>query len=398
MKELVIFFVIFSIAGWCIELVYRSVYNHKLVNPGLLYGPYLPIYGAGAVIIVSSYNYIRGFPLYIQILIFALLITILEYSAGLFTEIFYGIRLWNYEDERFNIKGRICLKYSLLWTGLSLILIKIIHPKLTEFLLLFPREPLFIAALSVLGIMAMDAVASTVPINRFKVKLEYIREFFHILTENELLNIFKGIRRYQNAFGLLREQIGISISSNIKENLSDHINAYVELFYKKLYEKKPMQNEFNSISQDILTNKEFLKLKRYHHHNSSIYEHAKKVAYVSYKLCKFLGLDYISAARGALLHDFFLYDWRRDYGRPYKGGLHGLRHPKVALYNSEKHFILNPIEKDIIIKHMWPLTLSPPVFKESFIVNFVDKYVSSKEFLGKIKLDVKNRVKMSDAA
>jgi uncharacterized protein len=106
------------------------------------------------------------------------------------------------------------------------------------------------------------------------------------------------------------------------------------------------------------------------------------VSYLSYRACKVLKLDYRSAARGALLHDFFLYDWRNhDVPDLPEHKYHGVEHPKIALSNSEKHFILNDIEKDSIIKHMWPLTLVPPKYKESFIVSFADKYLASKEFV-----------------
>ena len=64
---------------------------------------------------------------------------------------------------------------------------------------------------------------------------------------------------------------------------------------------------------------------------------------------------------------------------------HGIEHPKIALQNAEKYFRLNDIERDIIVKHMWPLTLVPPKYKESFIVTFADKYLSSKEFFDEFR-------------
>jgi uncharacterized protein len=81
-----------------------------------------------------------------------------------------------------------------------------------------------------------------------------------------------------------------------------------------------------------------------------------------------LRLDYRSAARGGLLHDYFLYDWHHA---PYK--LHGFKHPNRALKNAQNDFDLNKIEIDIIKKHMWPLTVTPPRYLESLIVGMVDK-------------------------
>ena len=68
--------------------------------------------------------------------------------------------------------------------------------------------------------------------------------------------------------------------------------------------------EFDDITNDIINHKEFNSLKNFHHHNCDVFSHSVKVSYISYKIAKRLGLDFISAARGGLLHDFFLYDWK----------------------------------------------------------------------------------------
>lgn len=112
------------------------------------------------------------------------------------------------------------------------------------------------------------------------------------------------------------------------------------------------------------------------HRNTNCLEHSINVSYKSYLICRGLGLDYQSAARGGLLHDFFLYDWHIT--KP-KNGLHGLTHPGTALKNADEKFSLNEIEKDIIEKHMWPLTLKLPKYEESFVVSFVDKRCTLRE-------------------
>lgn len=112
------------------------------------------------------------------------------------------------------------------------------------------------------------------------------------------------------------------------------------------------------------------------HGDINCLEHSLYVSYCSYLICKRLGLDFRSAARGGLLHDFFLYDWHT--GKPYRG-LHGFIHPHIALQNANKYFSLTDREKDIIQKHMWPLTLDLPRYKESFVVLLADKYCASME-------------------
>lgn len=106
------------------------------------------------------------------------------------------------------------------------------------------------------------------------------------------------------------------------------------------------------------------------HSDVSCLEHCLTVSYYSYLVCRFFGLDSRSAARGGLLHDLFLYDWHNT--RPEEGP-HAFVHPSIALRNAGS-FELNNTEKDIIKKHMWPLTIVPPCHPESFIVSIIDKY------------------------
>ena len=144
--------------------------------------------------------------------------------------------------------------------------------------------------------------------------------------------------------------------------------------------------EFMNIVKDILSNKTVQSLHLYkHHYGSNRYEHSLSVAYHSYKICKFLDLDHVSAARGGLLHDLFLYDCENPETRPKN---HIISHPQIALENAEKLFILNDIEKDIILKHMWPVTTRFPHFLESFVVTFVDKYCAIIEWTNYCKYTI----------
>ena len=107
-------------------------------------------------------------------------------------------------------------------------------------------------------------------------------------------------------------------------------------------------------------------------------EHCIFVSYVSFLISRFLGLDYEAAARGGLLHDLFLYDWHIKGSHK---GLHGFTHPKTALENASKLCELSQKEKDIIVKHMWPLTLKFPRYKESYVVSTADKICALAEML-----------------
>ena len=143
---------------------------------------------------------------------------------------------------------------------------------------------------------------------------------------------------------------------------------------------------YMDIVKDIIENEMVQEMKQYRQHfNVSCFDHCLYVSYNLYLLCKKHKLDYASAARAGLVHDLFLYDWRkRQEGRK---GLHAYTHARTAYENAKTIFNLNKKEKDIILKHMWPVTLRIPRYKETFLMTYVDKYFAYSE--RKIEGDLK---------
>ncbi|MBI9095056.1 MAG: HD domain-containing protein [Sphaerochaeta sp.] len=143
---------------------------------------------------------------------------------------------------------------------------------------------------------------------------------------------------------------------------------------------RPQRKEFILLVDDILHNQEFIKLKGFFHHTNHIYDHVIRVSYISYVIAKALRLDYRSAARGGLLHDFFLYDWRERKTNDSNKSLHGREHPHIALANARGQFDVSDLEADIIVKHMFPKTRQIPRYKESFVVSLSDKFSAVFEY------------------
>lgn len=125
----------------------------------------------------------------------------------------------------------------------------------------------------------------------------------------------------------------------------------------------------------------FMQLTQYPQHGKvSVYQHCIAVALMSCWIAwRFrLKVDYNALIRGALLHDYFLYDWHeRNAGHR----LHGFRHPRRALGNAREDFKLTPIETNIILRHMFPLTLIPPACLEGWVVCMADKFCALRETL-----------------
>lgn len=140
-----------------------------------------------------------------------------------------------------------------------------------------------------------------------------------------------------------------------------------------------IKTEFMNIIEPIIQNEKVKRMDKYIQHGStSCLEHCIAVAYMSFYITKKLHIrcDYNSLIRGALLHDYFLYDW---HVKDEKHKWHGFRHAKKALENASKDFDLTPVEMDIIEKHMFPLNLKLPKYRESHIVSIADKICSSYE-------------------
>lgn len=171
-----------------------------------------------------------------------------------------------------------------------------------------------------------------------------------------------------------------------------------ELTMKKmiLINRKPNQNTYTTVKNiDNISAERICKIaeglekqsrysltKNYYHHGSTtIYQHCRNVAFTSCSIAKKFKLcvNYEWLIRGALLHDYYFYDW---HVREKEHALHGFRHPKTSLINAQQDFQLGEVEKNIILCHMFPLTIVPPMTLEGWIVCIADKICAVREVRG----------------
>lgn len=142
---------------------------------------------------------------------------------------------------------------------------------------------------------------------------------------------------------------------------------------------------FAAYSKDILKNKSMLSSRHnVQHGNVSVFTHSIMVARYCYMINRKhrLGCNPKTLIRGALLHDFFLYDWHSIPPEAAKEGLHGFQHPMTAARNARRQFGISPKEYGVIVTHMWPLTFTRvPFNREGWLVCMVDKYCSLMETL-----------------
>lgn len=151
-------------------------------------------------------------------------------------------------------------------------------------------------------------------------------------------------------------------------------------------------------ASDILNDETFRLQKEYLQHGKvSVYDHVIYVADKSLSYAKRLHLkiDEKALVRGALLHDYYLYDWH-IHGAFYRG--HIIRHPREAAERARQDFKTSKKEESIIRRHMFPLTITPPRYKEGWLVSWADKTSAVSETLGKKARRAKaNRAKAKKA-
>ncbi len=151
-------------------------------------------------------------------------------------------------------------------------------------------------------------------------------------------------------------------------------SAYVES-YKM--DSENWQN-FLEVAGDIYNSPQLQKLENFEQHlKINRLQHIRSVAFLSFMVSRKLNLNFKETARAATMHDLFYYDWRED---DLSHKLHGLRHPKFALKNA--FYLCGTLtkkEQDIIKRHMWPLTITPPKYPESYVVTMMDKYCAAIE-------------------
>ena len=121
------YFFIYSFIGWCIDSTYVSLTEGRFVNRGLLYGPFCPIYGFGALILILLLEPVKK-NIFLFFLSAVFLTSALEYGTGIVMEYFFNIVAWDYSKELFNLHGKIALKFSLCWGLLSVVAVYLVHP------------------------------------------------------------------------------------------------------------------------------------------------------------------------------------------------------------------------------------------------------------------------------
>ena len=211
-------FIIYAFLGWCSEVAFAAVNKGKFVNRGFLNGPVCPIYGVGMLIVVLCLWNLRDRPL-LLFLGSALLTTALEFVTGFVLERFFHDKWWDYSDMPFNIKGYVCLKFTILWGLAASFIIGAIH----RFIYMLIEKTPF-----VLGVILLAVFSAA-----------FIADFTVTLTV--LVKLPKKLKAMAEAERALR-----AVSDKIGENISDTTIAAKEKGEALAEENKPRLEELKA--------------------------------------------------------------------------------------------------------------------------------------------------------
>ncbi len=218
--NLIIYFSICAFLGWIIQAIYDIITKKKIVNSGFLYGPFIPLYGFVALIVYFFNLYLDNLYLPVKLLAFFIIPTAVEYFTGYLLEKIFYVKLWDYSEYKFNIKGRVALIISLGWFMLVLLQVFVIQRLIFDLLYLMPALINRIIAIILLVYFFTDGFFSFKVFYYFSKIKEKIKIFNFNLKEIEInKNIIKKMKYISGK---------IRISPTLKSNFKKEIGEFIE--------------------------------------------------------------------------------------------------------------------------------------------------------------------------
>lgn len=220
-----LYFVIYSIIGWILEVSYTLITKRKLVNRGFLIGPYCPIYGSGLLVILFLYNIEIHFIL--KFLIIAVLCSVLEYITSYIMEKLFNARWWDYTNDFLNINGRVCLETFIEFGLAGTLGLYFLHPFVSKILLSFSNKIIYILALILFTILLSDIIISFNVLNKIKKKIKKESKDNTEEINKKVLNFLKSnnyfYRRIRSAFPKFKIRPPREIVQKIKDKVMKEI-------------------------------------------------------------------------------------------------------------------------------------------------------------------------------
>lgn len=221
MAQWLFFFYFYCFFGWCFESAYVSLKSRHLVNRGFMRGPFLPLYGSGAImmLIVSIPFQDNLWLTYIAGCIGA---TLLEYVTGVTMEALFKVRYWDYSKNKFNFQGQICLGSTLAWGGLTILMTRVIHKPIERLVFRIPTDILALIVFLLTIYIVVDFTLSfkaAIDLRDILIKMEAAKEELERIQKRLDVIIAVSVEDYELRKQERSERVD-ELVNNIEERLS----------------------------------------------------------------------------------------------------------------------------------------------------------------------------------
>lgn len=211
-QQWVLLFFVYCFLGWVWESCYVSLKQREWVNRGFLYGPWLPIYGFGAIaILLATLRFQESLALVFLAGMTAA--SLLELFTGWLMEKLFHMRYWDYSHLPLNLNGYICLPVSFAWGGFSLLLVKIIHPFVHKIVMWVYGDWSDIVTLALMALFAVDVTRSVQAVLDMKALMQKLTQ-----SDNTLSRITLRLSEGSDYIRQLKEHMERT-ARQAKENL-----------------------------------------------------------------------------------------------------------------------------------------------------------------------------------
>lgn len=178
MIQWLFFFYFYCFMGWCFESAYVSIKEKRLTNRGFMRGPFLPIYGSGAIMMLLVSMPFQD-NLILTYLAGCVGATALEYVTGVLMEALFRVRYWDYSHKKFNFQGHICLESTLTWGFFTILMTRVLHVQIEKIVLLIPYQMLTAMTLVLTALIFADFALSfkaAIDLRDVLIKMEQVKE------------------------------------------------------------------------------------------------------------------------------------------------------------------------------------------------------------------------------
>lgn len=203
-SEGLLYFILYSMIGWVCETVFCSLLERRFVNRGFLRGPYCPIYGAGALAILLVSQPFLDSPLLVYLAAMAAA-TLLEYFTSWLMEQLFQIRWWDYSDRRFNLNGRVCPQFSLVFGVMGWAMAYFLHPGVENLVGRLPQSAQRLLSNALIFLFLMDLLSTLNQLLGFTQRLQKLQEELRELLESNRQHGWFDARDWEGSLARLRE-------------------------------------------------------------------------------------------------------------------------------------------------------------------------------------------------